>query len=82
MSSLNLPQVSIFADPSNKVLKGTKSETFHKDDDSSAFLKNKIFIGNGTSNLSRDDVFKKGENSMTNEIGDNANRFALILLNN
>ena len=78
MSSLNLPQVSIFADPSNKVLKGTKSETFLND--SSAFLNDKIFIGNGTSNLSRDDLFKMGENSMTKEIGDNANRFALILL--
>ena len=79
MSLLNLSQVSIFADPSNKVLKGTKSETFHKDDDSSAFLSDKIFIGNGTSNLSRDDLFKMVENSMTNENGDNASRFTLIL---
>jgi hypothetical protein len=66
-------QVSVYADPLNKVLKGTKTDSWLKD--STTFLDDKIFIGNGISNLSRDELFKTGEEKIT----DNA-RFDSILL--
>lgn len=49
--------MSVYADPFNKVLKGSKTDHLAKGE----FLKDKIFVGNGISSLGRDEVFKMSE---------------------
>jgi hypothetical protein len=47
--------VSVYADPFNKVLKGTKTDKIPED-----FLRAKIFVGNGSACFGRDELFKTG----------------------
>jgi hypothetical protein len=51
--------VNIYADPCNKVLKGSKTNDWLKS--SHPIMKDIVFVGKGVAVMSRDDLFRVGK---------------------